>query len=260
MNNTADMKLSQEQQNQEDEYVFPYHHVPALGADGFTQTYTWTWGLPYLGGIRFVTDKVANIGFDSLIDIGCGDGRFLAEVSKQFPKKRLMGVDYSRRAVSFAKAFCPQLDFRCMDLIGDELAETFDIATMIEVYEHIPPNICEDFLRAATGKLNSRGTMIVTVPHSNTPLQEKHYRHFDAKTLVSEFGKFFESVTIVPFDRRSLLLRLLDNICNRPDFIFSRQRIMNARWRHYIDYCLHDANEENCRRIAAVCSGKRMPN
>ncbi len=259
MASTEKPVLSKEQQEQEDEYFFPYHHVPKIDANGFTQSFMWAWGLPYLGGIRFITDKLDEMVFDSLIDIGCGDGRLLKELHARFPQKRLVGVDYSERAISFARAFCPDVDYRSLDLLSFQFEESFDVASMIEVYEHIPYDICNKFLSAVTNLLNENGILILTVPHENTPVPKKHYRHFNSKSLAAELEQHFEKVLIIPFDRRPLFLRLLDKICNRQDFLVGRQWLNNLRWRYYIDYCLTNVKEDECKRIAAVCTKKRSP-
>ena len=101
---------------QESEYSFPYHYIPFHGSTGPEFVRRWPWGLKYLGGIELIADKLEQMDFKSLVEIGCGDGRLLAEVARRFPGRRLLGVDYSDRAIGFARAFNPELRFVVADV------------------------------------------------------------------------------------------------------------------------------------------------
>jgi 2-polyprenyl-3-methyl-5-hydroxy-6-metoxy-1,4-benzoquinol methylase len=248
--------LSAEQQSQEDQYEFPYHHVPRIDKRGFSPLYSWNWAVPYLGGMKFLQDKLAALPFVSLVDIGCGDGRLIKELFQAFPHKRLLGLDYSERAIRYAQAFCPGAEFRQEDILRDSPEEQFDIVTMVEVYEHIPPEMCKSFLGAAVAFLKEGGTFVLTVPHKNAPLPDKHYRHFDSATLQAELGIFFENVEIVPFDKRPLLFRVLNAIGNQIH-IRGQYWLNNWRWNYYTEHCLEDVAEADCHRVAAFCSVRR---
>ena len=110
---------------QEDEYSFPYHYIPEISDKGFSQIKHWSWGYRYLGGLRVVIDQLNKISFNSLLDIGCGEGRFLREVSQHYPEKTFVGLDYSTKAINLAKAFNPQLDYRCLNILKEEFVERF---------------------------------------------------------------------------------------------------------------------------------------
>ncbi len=45
----------------------------------FSQLRHWSWGYRYLGRLQVVFDLLDGLEFDSLLDVGCGDGRFLRE-------------------------------------------------------------------------------------------------------------------------------------------------------------------------------------
>ncbi|KIM02614.1 MAG: methyltransferase type 12 [Sulfurovum sp. AS07-7] len=43
----------------------------------------------------YYLDTLKNLSFDSLLDIGCGKGAFLAHIQKEFQTQKLLGVDLS---------------------------------------------------------------------------------------------------------------------------------------------------------------------
>lgn len=71
-----------EQQIQEDQYDYPYHYIPRVENGQFSQSQYWSWGMHYLGGIQLILEQIDSYSFDSLIDVGCGDGRFLRELAR----------------------------------------------------------------------------------------------------------------------------------------------------------------------------------
>src|SRR3954449_3553400 len=70
---------------QESEYEFPYHYIPTLVNGNFSQVRKLRWGYEYLSYLRFVLSTLEKLQFNSLLDVGCGEGRFLSEVAKRFP-------------------------------------------------------------------------------------------------------------------------------------------------------------------------------
>jgi methylase of polypeptide subunit release factors len=96
-------KLSDQQIIQENSYEYPYHYIPIWNGITFSQTHTLWWGYEYISYLHYVLDKVSQMDFESLLDVGCGDGRFLFELSRRFSSKRLSGIDYSKRAIDFAR-------------------------------------------------------------------------------------------------------------------------------------------------------------
>lgn len=242
------------QLSQENQYKLPYHYIPAVDEKGFSQASTWSWGMHYLGGIEAVLAQVRKHDFNSLVDIGCGDGRFLREAAVEFPAKTLCGVDYSDRAIQLAQAMNPGLDFRCINIIHDHLNARFDIATMIEVLEHIPPDEVSHFLKAVSFHLNQNGVLVLTVPHENKRLQEKHYQHFSVESLVHALNESFIVDKVVPFDRAprftSIVTRLLGYKGN--NYVITNKEIMNWAYKRVLKGCLEPQTEKKCSRLLAV--------
>ena len=99
--------------------------------------------------------------------------------------------------------------------------------TMIEVLEHIPPEIIPDFLQAVADCLVPSGKLILTVPHTNKRVQEKHYQHFTSASLQKTLEPFFTVDRIIPFDRISTItgwmLRLLGYTSN--NYLITNKRL-----------------------------------
>ena len=67
--------------------------------------------------------------FDSIIDIGCGDGKVTREIKASFPMKEVIGVDYSEKSLQFARAFSPHIPFLT------KTEKQFDAFVLVEVFE-----------------------------------------------------------------------------------------------------------------------------
>ncbi|MFW6121602.1 MAG: class I SAM-dependent methyltransferase [Petrotogales bacterium] len=240
---------------QEKQYIYPYHYIPKFDDNGFSQVQYWSWGFRYLGGMKVVLDQLNKLSFDSLIDIGCGDGRFLKEVAKSVPTAKLLGIDSSLRAIKLAKAMNPSLNYKSINIIERRLKAHFDVATLVEVLEHIEPDKVETFLENIAMLLNDRGWLILTVPHKNKGLNEKHYQHFSSKTLYKILKPYFREIVFIPFDvisnRMVILTRLIGG--QGKHFILTTPSVLTWFYRLYVKRFLYTDNEKKCMRIAAIC-------
>lgn len=246
----------EEKQIQEQQYQYPYHYLPRVENGKFTQVRYWSWGMHYLGGMRVVQDLLDEIAYSSLVDIGCGDGRFLSELSNSTQDTTLLGVDYSGRSIAMANGLNPHLDYEEMDIVEEELEREFDVATAIEVLEHIPPEECPEFVEAISDLLTDRGNLVLTVPHENKPVSDKHYQHFTSEKLQDLLEPHFSDIEFVPFDRQSKIFTALElAIGGRGEHIIINTPIItNSLWKLYKHRYLYASSEDSCRRIAAICS------
>jgi SAM-dependent methyltransferase len=248
-----------EQQIQEDQYAYPYHYLPQdIGGD-FRQHAYWSWGYRYLGGIHVVKRLCNEEDWSSLLDMGCGDGRFAGDLSRQWPERRILGVDYSVRAINLAKAMNSSEDFTALDILRDSVPEReFDVVTLIEVIEHIPPADLNEFVRRAISLLRPGGRLILTVPHRNARLTDKHFQHFDSTILRDLLSEHLQDLHFQPFDFFSRPLDLWFRLMGRTGkyFLVTWQPLQNAFFRYYIRKCLYGDDESRCMRIA--CVGRKI--
>ena len=72
-------------------------------------------------------------GNESLLDIGCGDGKITAELARCLPKGKVVGIDSSQEMITLAITAFPQteypnLSFQHMDARNITFKEEFEIA------------------------------------------------------------------------------------------------------------------------------------
>lgn len=237
----------QRQQIQDEDYSFPYHYVPQF-KPGYSQTYSWPWGLYYVSAMEFVLEKVRSLSPSSIADVGTGDGRLVRELADILPDSRVTGIDYSERAIQLARALNPRLDFRCADIIGEKIGETFEVVTLIEVFEHIPPELAADFAAALRPLLRDDGHLIVTVPHQNVPVSRKHFQHFSAASLRAYFEPYFVLEEVNFLDRRNRAVGWIKKLLENNYFILVHWGIRNRLYKAYKRFFL-TSDEAHCGRI-----------
>lgn len=235
------------QQVQDDEYFFPYHYVSQF-RPGFTQCYYDSWGINYSATIEFLIEKLREEDFASVVDVGCGDGRLVYELNKVFASKEILGIDYSKRAIALAKAMNPYGDYRQLDILNQSGGNKYDLAMMVEVFEHIKPDESEKFVEAVSNLLVPNGLLFVTVPHINKPVEYKHYRHFSSQSLTKCFESQFEVMEIIAFEKGKRRKKIIDFILSNRLFILNNHKLKNFLYEYYKRNLFY-SKEENCNRL-----------
>lgn len=82
-------------------------------------------------------------GNESILDIGCGDGKITVELAKRVPNGSVLGIDISDNAVQFAKNKFPKnqhsnLDFCHLDFMNSDYTEKFDLIVSVGAIHYIP--------------------------------------------------------------------------------------------------------------------------
>ncbi len=86
--------------------------------------------------------KIRFKGTETILDVGCGDGRMTAELSKCVPQGKVIGIDPSSSMIdwashSFPKTEYPNLDFKKLAAENLEYASSFDIALIMNALHWI---------------------------------------------------------------------------------------------------------------------------
>ena len=245
-------KLESEQATQEGNYRFPYHYVAQYKDDKFRHFFLDTWGINYVATIEFLLGKLEPESLNTVVDIGCGDGRFSRELALANSDCTVTGIDYSKKAVGLAAAMNPDVEnlaFESVDITDGHDLGRFDTAMLMEVFEHIPLSDTAKFMSGVRDLLNDGGTLHLTVPHVNQPLDAMHYQHFTVEKLLTHLEGKFEVVEVVPFEKMAVSRRLLTWLLSNGIFILNNSRLLSFVYRYYKRNLLAADSEKNCQRI-----------
>lgn len=168
-------------QHQEDKYHLPYHWFPEDRLPKFSRQEKQ----------RIVFDMIrrgTRHPVRDYLDVGCGDGRWTTDVHRFLEGcqagVRGHGVDISSRAIGFARLISPHLDFEDFD--GRHLPfedASFDLATSIEVIEHIEDDSETLHLQEIRRVLRPGGLLVLTTPNHLLPMPPHHLRHYTVERL-----------------------------------------------------------------------------
>jgi len=239
---------------QENQYAFPYHYVPTREGDTYRQTCIFDWGPEYFEYIDYVTELLKQINYKSLLDIGCGDGRFLREVVNAIPDRIYKGIDISEASIRFAKAFNPNTDFVSGDITeANVLDRKYDVIILIETIEHIPQNLLPKFLKAVSQHLAPNGKIVITVPSKAWPTHPKHFQHFDRESLTSTLEPLFNIESWHFLNRKSYLYSQMRRFCANKYFAITHGKILDKFYAYYRSK-LSKATEQNAERLCVICT------
>jgi 2-polyprenyl-3-methyl-5-hydroxy-6-metoxy-1,4-benzoquinol methylase len=158
----------------------------------------------------------------SLLDVGCGEGVLTHKWAHRLGDRRVVGIDLEDPAIQaeWEKRRAPNLDYRIMKAENLPFADgEFDVATAIEVLEHVPDpaHTVAEMARVASGHL------LVSVPREplwrmlnvargaylkdlgNTPGHLNHWSKRSFVELLSRHGEVVEARS--PFPWTMLLVR-----------------------------------------------------
>lgn len=160
----------------------------------------------------------------SLIDVGCGEGVLIHEWAKQIAPARVVGLDLEEESIQagWAQRQAPNLEYVITKTQDIPYADDeFDVATAIEVLEHVPQ---PEHTVAEMARVASRH-LLVSVPREplwrglnvargayikqlgNTPGHVNHWSKRSFVELLSRHGKVTEARSPFPW---TMLLVTLD--------------------------------------------------
>lgn len=186
---------------QQQQYYIPYHWF--YKPEDFA-------GREYWGYLELALKNSGAEPSSSILDAGCGDGMFLNILNSR-GYRNLTGYDYTEKAISFAKALAPSVNFSVKNLL-EPIEVRFDNIFLIETLEHIDPKDIAMILKNLSMALNQSGKLIITVPSVNKPLPKKHYQHFSVEKLQAYLATTgLREIKFVGQDRKPVCYKFLDN-------------------------------------------------
>jgi SAM-dependent methyltransferase len=172
---------------------------------------------------RTLHDLFARADPQSLLDVGCGEGVLTEKWARRLDGKRVVGIDLDDPALhaEWQQRSAPNLEYRVMKAENLPFADgEFDVATAIEVLEHVPD---PQHTVAEMARVASRW-LLVSVPREplwrglnmargaylrdlgNTPGHLNHWSKRSFVALLSRHGEVVEARS--PFPWTMLLVRL----------------------------------------------------
>jgi 2-polyprenyl-3-methyl-5-hydroxy-6-metoxy-1,4-benzoquinol methylase len=172
---------------------------------------------------RTLDELFAKADPQSLLDVGCGEGVLVHEWAKRIAPRRVVGIDLEEPSIQagWEQRRAPNLEYRIMKAEAMPFADDeFDVATAIEVLEHVPDpaHTVAEMARVAKSHL------LVSVPREplwrglnmargaylkqlgNTPGHVNHWSKRSFVALLSQHGTVVEARS--PFPWTMLLVRL----------------------------------------------------
>jgi 3' terminal RNA ribose 2'-O-methyltransferase Hen1 len=141
-----------------------------------------------------IARAVRESGATSVVDLGCGDGKLLRELVKQPQLTRLLGMDVSARTLDYARErlhlenLSPTARSRIELIHGslvyrDRRLQGFDLATVVEVIEHLDEARLHGFERVLFEAAHPKAVLLTT-PNADynvhfDSLSEGQFRHPD---------------------------------------------------------------------------------
>lgn len=231
---------------QDAQYQLPYHYLVSL--DRVQVGKVMDTGLEYYCYLRQAMDLVESQPYQTLVDIGCGDGRLMSHLAPQHKERKYHGVDVSERSILLAQGLNYDIEnasFFAMD--AADLDQQYDVITCVETMEHISDDLMPSFTQSLFDRLASGGRLVVTVPSVVIPLQKKHYRHYDIELLDSQLHQFTR--THVQYAMKTGWLR---NLCVRLARKFSMIRPLQNIISMIGEKFLFTATASTGRHVVAV--------
>lgn len=134
---------------------------------------------------RILLEMINRVRIDSVLDVGCGQGSFLAEIKQQQPNIKAYGVDISAVAVKLAQQKVPEGQFAVSNIAHSAPDFVCDLVICSEVLEHIPDDLAAlQNLRRSSGRY-----LLVSAPQGRMRAFEKvvgHVRNYAPGELLAK--------------------------------------------------------------------------
>ncbi|MBI4215481.1 MAG: class I SAM-dependent methyltransferase [Parcubacteria group bacterium] len=137
---------------------------------------------------------------DSLLDIGCGYGRFLKLAENEFVT---YGIDPSEFAINEAGKYAVNTKFEVAAILSYRPKKLFDVITCFDVLEHVPD--VEKSVLKIKSWLKPKGIFFCVIPVYDGPLgwiagkldrDETHINKWSRDRWLGLFAKHFKVITI----------------------------------------------------------------
>ncbi|MDP3794055.1 MAG: class I SAM-dependent methyltransferase [Candidatus Uhrbacteria bacterium] len=149
-------------------YTPPYRYIPPVTWHWLTPCYDFLCAITGLGK-RFrkkVLHAIALRGDETVIDVGCGTGVFLALAKKTYPRLPLIGIDPDKEALAIAKRrlLKKNLDVELHEAFAESLPipnASADVCFSTLAFHHMPNEIKQKALQEIYRILKPSGRVVI---------------------------------------------------------------------------------------------------
>lgn len=166
--------------------------LDTLSPDYYNQGWADTWtDFSRLGPTRRHVRKIIHamiepLHFESVLDVGCGEGSLLNELTQARPGLQVAGTDVSEQALALSRRYLPDGRFSLLDLEREHLDEQADLVVCSEVLEHLEADVAAIANLAAM----TRRYLVVVVPQGTMRAFERedvgHVRNYSRAELCAK--------------------------------------------------------------------------
>ncbi len=149
---------------------------------------------------KLILNTLNSLEFESLIDIGCGYGRYLKSMKENLYNKnnvKLVGVDISPTQILAAKDFCQKVhDVEFIEIDGKHFPfedKSFDIAFTYGCMGHVPYKEINSFFSEVC-RLTKKYGLFLELSDKRTSSRPIYYFCHDYKTIFEKFGLKYEII------------------------------------------------------------------
>lgn len=135
---------------------------------------------------RMVMRELRRLRFESLMDVGCGEGTLLAMIAQRYPSTQLAGSEFSRAALALCREQIAQVDLSSLDIVKDDVpVQAYDVIVCVQVLEHVD----DDVTALRNLQRMARKHVVISVPGGvldDRGRRNGHFRHYTKAGLVDK--------------------------------------------------------------------------
>jgi SAM-dependent methyltransferase len=155
----------------------------AVGEVDYDALWTGSWGDMQKYGPtsrhqrRIIAGVLDPLNFESVLDVGCGEGSLLAYLGGRYRCKRMAGLDVAEPAIEQARKTYPSASYFVGGIESLPSGESFDLITCLDVLEHVEDDL--GMLRAMSAACR-RFVLCTTVQGTMRPGEREigHVRNY----------------------------------------------------------------------------------
>jgi trans-aconitate methyltransferase len=166
--------------------------------------------------IAFLAPQLKQLhGEEIVLDIGCGDGKLTADISKFIPKGIIVGIDPSKPMLDWArKQYCkkeyPNLFFHEGGFLGFDLPWKFDVVISNCALQHCLNH--EEAFQRLSQILNPKGKLLLLIPAMDNSAWKQAYKKIHGS---EKWSAYWEHIP----PRKFLSLEEYDHLLRKSNFM-----------------------------------------